>query len=105
MRVTESGTLAERPLGSLPRDLTDRGLTGIVHIDGSVHRIVCLSDGRLYLALPSPGVSPQRVLTDAGVPTIAAWQAAMVGAADHVSIVDALLEQAVVETVEPEPVE
>ena len=94
MTVTESGTLAERPLGSLPRDLADRGSTGIVHIDGSVHRIVCLSDGRLYLALPSPGVSPQRALTDAGGPT-----------PDHGSIVDALLEQAVVETVEPEPVQ
>ena len=92
MTVTESGTLAERPLGSLLRDLADRGLTGIVHIDVSVHRIVCLSEGRLYLASSSPGVSPQQALTD-------------VGAADHWSIVDAMLEQAVVETVEPEPVE
>lgn len=75
MTVTESETPA------------DRGLTEIVHIDGSVQRIVCLSDGRLYLALSSPGVSLQRALTDAGVPTV-----------------DALLEQAVVETGEPEPV-
>lgn len=91
MLATESGTLAERPLGSLLGDLADGQFTGIVHIDGSVQRIICLSDGRLYLAMSSPGISLQRALIDAGVVDEDGWSAALDRVDEHGSVVDALL--------------
>lgn len=73
------------------RDLADRELTGIVHLDGSVQRIICLHRGRLYLAMSSPGPSLERIMVDAGAVDEGGWKAVLDGAAQHGSVVRSLL--------------
>jgi hypothetical protein len=87
----ETGSLAECPLGPLLSDLAGRSLTGIVHLDGDVRRIICFRDGRVYLAMSSPGPSLQRVLIDSGAVDDAGWTAALDLAGEHGSVVRSLL--------------
>ena len=93
MGETETGTLADRPLGSLLRDLADRQFTGLLHIDGSAKRVICLDGGRVYLALSSPGPSLQRVIVDAGAVDEAGWRSAMQRADEYGSVAAALLAE------------
>ena len=91
MTETESGTLDQQPVGSLLRSLAARSFTGIVHIDGSVERILCLAEGRLYLATSSSGPSLQRVLVEFGAVDDAGWTRAIEAAPEQGSVVTALL--------------
>jgi hypothetical protein len=92
---TESGTLADQPLGSLLRDLAGRQFSGIVHIEGSSQRIICFESGRLYLATSSSGPSLQRVFVELGAVDAAGWKRAIDMAPERGSVVDSLLAEGV----------
>ncbi|MEL7206675.1 MAG: DUF4388 domain-containing protein [Actinomycetota bacterium] len=91
--MAEPETSEHRSLPTLLRSLADEQFSGIVHVHGSVERIICLAEGRLYLAMSASGPSLHRVFTTAGVIDDAGWAAALEAAPDHPSLAASLVAE------------
>lgn len=87
-----AGSLADRPLSDVLRDLAQKNETGILHLSGSYASIVCLRDGGIYLAHAETGPSLRQVFVASGVVTEAQWDQSIEASRQGGHLVDALLE-------------
>lgn len=96
-----AGSLGERPLAEVLRELSQARETGILHLSGSYSSIVCLRDGGVYLAHAETGPSLRQVFVTTGVVSEAQWDRSIEASREGGHLIDALLG---VGGASPEPV-
>lgn len=87
-----AGSLGERPLAEVLRELSQARETGILHLSGSYSSIVCLRDGGVYLAHAETGPSLRQVFVTTGVVSEAQWDRSIEASRQGGHLIDALLD-------------